>query len=436
MRSRVLFVVSGIVIGLTFDAAMAIAWTGPTASPPNNNVSAPINVSGTSQVKNGDLGVNNFSAFGNELLSGLGVGTGRHLNFDYTAGGTSGTGDAGYGIRDNAGTIEFKNLGGAWTAMGAGASLWAATGGNIHNSNAGNVGVGTANPGSPLTVYDAAARSAFTGSGLGTVQIQEANGNGYYGALDFTGSGSSYAESRIASLQQGNGSYLQFGTSNSYATGITNTALTIDPTGNVGVGVTSPSVRLELPQNTAIKLGNAYLSSGGDYLHLANNEWYNGTAWTVTAPGDLIQIAGQQVAFYSHDAAGNHATQAYINSSGVYGGAFLYMSDARLKSNVQNLDQGLLTLMKLRPVSFTWNEKDPWGRAGQSDIGLIAQEVEKVVPEAVHTGADGYKAVDYPKIIPILVKAVQEQEATIQDQQAKIDSLEARVTQLEAKLSQ
>src|SRR3954468_21431386 len=117
MRRKIPFIIIGLVAGLAFDAFTALAWTGPTASAPNNNVAAPINVGNVDQVKNANLGVNNISVFGNALLSGLGVGVGRYLNFDYTTLGTGGTGSAGYGIRDNAGTLEFKNSGGTWQSL-------------------------------------------------------------------------------------------------------------------------------------------------------------------------------------------------------------------------------------------------------------------------------------------------------------------------------
>ena len=88
--------------------------------------------------------------------------------------------------------------------------------------------------------------------------------------------------------------------------------------GNVGIGVSSPTIstRLEVAQNNAIKIGNAYLSSGGDYAHLANNEWFNGAAWKSTAPGALIQLTGQSIAFHKHDAVGNHTLLASIDSDG------------------------------------------------------------------------------------------------------------------------
>src|SRR3989344_6046620 len=93
---------------LAFLAPIAVfAWTGPTATAPNGNVPAPINVGSSDQVKNAGLGVNSLAVFGNILLSGVG----NYLNFGSTAG------TSGYGIRDNAGVLEFKNSGGTWGSL-------------------------------------------------------------------------------------------------------------------------------------------------------------------------------------------------------------------------------------------------------------------------------------------------------------------------------
>jgi hypothetical protein len=55
---------------ILLGASTASAWTGPTASPPSANVSAPLNVGATAQVKNGNIGVNGLAVFGNTLLQG------------------------------------------------------------------------------------------------------------------------------------------------------------------------------------------------------------------------------------------------------------------------------------------------------------------------------------------------------------------------------
>ncbi len=96
---------------------------------------------------------------------------------------------------------------------------------------------------------------------------------------------------------------------------------------------------------------------------------------------------------------------------------FLYSSDARLKDNVVQLSGALNKINSLEGVSFNW-KKD-----GQAEIGLIAQEVEKVVPELVVTGNDGLKAVKYGNVVALLIEAVKEQ-------QAEIDSLKAQVKEL------
>lgn len=77
-------------------------------------------------------------------------------------------------------------------------------------------------------------------------------------------------------------------------------------------------------------------------------------------------------------------------------------SDTRLKTNLQTLAR---SIDGLTGYTFDWNGKlDRGDRSYDSDIGLLADEVEKVVPEAVFIGENGYKTVDYTRIIPLLVE--------------------------------
>ncbi len=62
-------------------------------------------------------------------------------------------------------------------------------------------------------------------------------------------------------------------------------------------------------------VGNAFLSSGGDYAHLAHNEWFNGSSWVSTGPGSLIQLTGQNVNFFAHS-GGAHTLLGQIRSDG------------------------------------------------------------------------------------------------------------------------
>ncbi len=126
--------------------------------------------------------------------------------------------------------------------------------------------------------------------------------------------------------------------------------------------------------------------------------------------------------YYDANNSGYYLDPQYnSNLNVIYGSQFLYSSDKRLKSNIHSLKGALSKILRLDGVSFEWLQGE---RAGEKDIGVIAQEVEKVLPEAVQTDAEGYKAVDYPRLVPLLINAIKEQ-------QGEIDSLTKRIEALE-----
>lgn len=92
-----------------------------------------------------------------------------------------------------------------------------------------------------------------------------------------------------------------------------------------------------------------------------------------------------------------------INSNGDI--TAFYSSDERLKSNVKKIENALEKVEKISGVSFDWNEKS--GKTG-SDYGVLAQEIEKILPELVVTRNTGYKAVRYEKLVSLLIEAVKE----------------------------
>ena len=61
-----------------------------------------------------------------------------------------------------------------------------------------------------------------------------------------------------------------------------------------------------------------------------------------------------------------------------------------------------------------------WRDSGAQDVGLIAQEVEAVLPEAVSEGTEGYKSVDYARLVPVLVEGIKQQQAQIEALQAQL----------------
>ena len=97
-------------------------------------------------------------------------------------------------------------------------------------------------------------------------------------------------------------------------------------------------------------------------------------------------------------------------------------SDIRLKKNIKDLNYGLKDVLNIRPVSFDWKEK----RNGKHDIGFIAQEIEKIIPEVVNkvdtlNSEDTHKTVDYAKLTSVLIKAVQEQQQQINELKEKLN---------------
>ena len=90
-------------------------------------------------------------------------------------------------------------------------------------------------------------------------------------------------------------------------------------------------------------------------------------------------------------------------------------SDIRWKTNVTNIPNALDKLSKINGVSFDWIEDTPiHGNTGH-DIGVIAQEIEVILPEIVSTRESGMKAVQYEKIIPLLIEAIKEQQKQIDE---------------------
>jgi hypothetical protein len=109
------------------------------------------------------------------------------------------------------------------------------------------------------------------------------------------------------------------------------------------------------------------------------------------------------------------------------------LSDVNAKTDIKDLPDSKSKLLVLRPVSyklkpkFKGNEKADAKiaeQAAKDQLGLIAQEVQEVFPEIVSEREDGTLGIRYTELIPVLIKAVQEQQAEINDLKARIEKLE------------
>ena len=100
----------------------------------------------------------------------------------------------------------------------------------------------------------------------------------------------------------------------------------------------------------------------------------------------------------------------------------LKSSDERLKDNVKAIEDPLEKIKMIGGYNYTWNElgeAHTMNKEGQTDVGVIAQEVEEIIPEAVTDKSNGYKAVQYEKIIPLLIECIKDQQTMIEKLQSE-----------------
>lgn len=103
-------------------------------------------------------------------------------------------------------------------------------------------------------------------------------------------------------------------------------------------------------------------------------------------------------------------------------------SDIRWKEKFGSINNGLLLINKLKPKTFEYKAEASRKFNKGLQYGLIAQEVEKVLPEIVTTDSNGYKGIQYNEITPILIKAIQELSV-------EVDKLKKQNAELIKKLS-
>ncbi len=145
--------------------------------------------------------------------------------------------------------------------------------------------------------------------------------------------------------------------------------------------------------------------------------------------GALAHRDGAWYAVYAKQGAASYAGR-FVGDVKVEGmvrcNSIQETSDGRFKTNVEELDNVLNKIERIRGVSFEWNDKaeSVGAQAGQKQIGVVAQEVEAVFPELVASSTEGYKSVDYTKLTAVLIEAVKELKA-------ENDSLKKRFEVLE-----
>ena len=155
-------------------------------------------------------------------------------------------------------------------------------------------------------------------------------------------------------------------------------------------------------------------------------------SFSVQAQYTNIQTWGQKLYYNGSDYPGTFlklkVAVANPRISGTGGKVVFYVyqsSDARLKTNITPLNSGLGTILGLKPVSYNWKSETSQLRSAEAvpskAFGFLAQEVAEVMPEIVTLSSTGDSLVDYTAVIPVLVQAVKELDATIQQLELQLD---------------
>jgi hypothetical protein len=278
-----------------------------------------------------------------------------------------------------------------------------------------NFGIGASSPSAKLDVKIAQLGGTAGNSVLATRLNGDAIGNAdWLDAVQIrtsTGAGWSNAEWRIrrnvdSSAAQG---AIGFGGDNTvlmYTNG--SERARIDSSGNLLVGTTVATV------NSGVGLKLQTSATQPSYSVVGSGSTDTGSSGFV-----MYSTGAGAYRFYVGYGGTVFATNTTISA----------ISDQRLKENVQDLDVGLSAVMALKPRKFDW--KSGKGKDTKGDRGFIAQEFEQVFPDLIDEwkdpapeGEDPYKSVR-ADLIPVLVKAIQEQQAIITALTARVAALES-----------
>jgi len=296
------------------------------------------------------------------------------------------------GITNGAGSITINNSGVTSAVAGTGVSVSAATGA-VTISIGQAVGTGNSPQFAALGINTAATATAGEVKATGTYYSGSPTGYGQYIAVQ--GSGSTWYNSMWRN--DGSTSYL----------------------------LSSAVQTTQAAAYTAIWNGFRPLY------------WNLSTGGVVLDGGGVGNIGGVQVGSYLGVGGAGSGTVGSITATNEI---TAYSSDARLKENVTLISDPLTKIMSLRGVTFDWkDETDELGFAVsyKHDVGVIAQEVEAVLPEAVRPApfdheykdgkyvsksGDNYLTVQYEKLTALLIEAVKQLKSEVDDLRARLDA--------------
>lgn len=196
--------------------------------------------------------------------------------------------------------------------------------------------------------------------------------------------------------------------------------------GNLGIGTDTPFAKLEI-KSSATGTSSVMLraSENSNLLWFVREDPDADGAMTLRdkTNNDKVVIHSNENSYFNGGNIGigntNPLVKLDVEGTIEYDG-LQAESDIRLKKNINNYNKGLDEISKLRGVSFDWKNSS----SNRTQIGLIAQEVEVILPEMVITKEDGYKSIAYVDLIIPLINSVKELKQENENLRERIELLE------------
>lgn len=237
-------------------------------------------------------------------------------------------------------------------------------------------------------------------------------------------------------------------------------------TGNMGIGTTNPTSKVYISSGTSGdaevvieadsdnsnendnpfitfkqdgNLVNSFIGHEGDAGVRSSGTISNALVWGTELSNAPMQLITGDVVRMTIEPAGdvgigttNPTYDLHVNgrlkTTGIN-----ETSDARLKKNVNGIGNALENVMAMRGVTYEWRigEYPEMKFDEGTEYGLIAQELEKILPDLVDTDNEGWKSIEYSHLVPVLIEAIKEQQAIIDSQNETISAHEARFDELD-----
>jgi hypothetical protein len=371
---------------------------------------------------------------GNITASGIITGTGSGLSSLNATNISSGVLSAAYGGTGctTLNTIFFDTTDGVLSVKNKAFSPWEIIGNNL-NYDIGNIGIGKTNPTSKL---DVSGNITASGNIIGNINAT----NIIYGTLSSANGGTGCSSINNTFFDTTGGVLsLKTGASSQW---IGNGNKLYYNTGNVGIGNTNPLFDMDVSGNinftgSLYKNGSQYISS--QWTTNNSDLYFNSGSVAIgkTNPTAVLDISGNVLVNGSLSATGDIVAN---------------YSDDRLKNRISNISNSLEIINQLTAFKYTPNEKaiELGITNNEINIGLSAQDVQKVLPEIVSLSpldiiekdgklisktGENYLSIKYERLVPILIENIKELQNIINRQSKQIKSQDIRINELETKMS-